>query len=102
MRRQCMHLSSSRWQTLFILLMVASCSPLRQIDRPPTQPEPAATPTFVPTTASVATSNIPSARYRSVTIGAVNNSGIRGTFTARDNGDGTTLLEIKLEHAGAF
>ena len=97
-----MHLSSSRWQTLFILLMVASCSPIRQIARPPIKPEPAATPTFVPTTASLATNNIPSARYGSVKVGAVNNSGIRGTFTARDNGDGTTLLEIKLEHAGAF
>src|SRR5690349_9497139 len=102
MRRQCMHLSSSRWQILFILLMVASCSPIRQIARPPTKPEPTATPTFAPTTASVATNNIPSARYGSVKVEAVNNSGIRGTFTARDNGDGTTLLEIKLDQAGDF
>jgi len=37
-----------------------------------------------------------------VIVEAVNNSGIRGTFTARDIGDGTTLLEIKLDNASDF
>ena len=94
---------SSWWKALF-LLMLASCSPMRQTTMPTTRSEPAATPTRLPTTTSVATSHMPSAsaRYGSVNVEPVNNSGLRGTFTARDNGDGTTLLEIKLEHGGDF
>ena len=92
---------SSWWGTLF-LLMLASCSPIRQTAAPPTKSEPAAAPTLLPTTTSVSESDIPLARYGSVRVKAVNNSGISGTFTARDNGDGTTLLEIKLDHASDF
>jgi len=55
---------------------------------------------LLPTT--VAASEIPSGRHGSVKVEAVNNSGISGTFTARDNGDGTTLLEIKLDNASDF
>src|SRR6266487_5630689 len=92
---------SSWWGTLFLLILV-SCSPIRQTARPPTKSEPAATPTLLPTTTLVATSNIPSTRYGSVEVEAVSNSAISGTFTARDNGDGTTLLEIKLDNASDF
>jgi WD40 repeat protein len=94
---------SSWWKTLF-LLMLASCSPIRQTAMATTKSEPVATLTRLPTTTSVATSHMPSAsaRYGSVNVEAVNNSGLHGTFTARDNGDGTTLLEIKLEHGGDF
>src|SRR6185503_5144771 len=93
---------SSWWGTLFVLLMFAACSPAGQTAAPPTISELAATPTLFPATPSIAGSDIPSARYGSVKIEAVNNSGMSGTFTARDNGDGTTLLEIKLDNAGDF
>ena len=94
--------SRSSWLKTLFLLLVASCSPLRQTAMPTTKSEPAATPTRLPTTTSVATSHNPSVRYGSVNVEAVNNSGLHGAFTARDNGDGTTLLEIKLEPAGDF
>ena len=97
-----MHLSlSSCWGTLF-LLMLASCSPIQQTAAFPTKSEPAATPALLPTTTAVAGSRIPSARYGLVKVEASNNSSISGTFTAQDNGDGTTLLEIKLDNASDF
>ncbi len=97
-----MHLSlSSCWGTLF-LLMLASCSPIQQTAAFPTKSELAATPALLPTTTAVAGSRIPSARYGSVKVEASNNSSISGTFTAQDNGDGTTLLEIKLDNASDF
>src|SRR5829696_5575390 len=92
---------SSRWIALFILLL-ASCSPPRQTTVSQTKTESVATLTLLPTTTSVETSKIPSARYEPVKVEAVNNSGISGTFTARDKGDGTTLLEIKLDNASHF
>ena len=88
-RRRCMRLSlSSWWGTLLGLLLFAACSPIRQ--------------TAAPTTTTGAGSAIPSARHGPVKVEAVTNAGISGTFTARDNGDGTTLLEIKLDNASDF
>jgi WD40 repeat protein len=80
--------------------MLASCSPVQQPVVPSTVSEPSATPTLLLTT--VAGSEIPSARPGSVKVEAVNNSFISGIFTARDIGDGTTLLEIKLDNASDF
>ncbi len=98
-----MRLSLSSWcGTFFVLLLLASCSPPRQTTASPTKSELAATSTLLTTTITVAASNIPSARYEPVKVEAVNNSGLSGRFTARDNGDGTTMLEIKLDKASDF
>ena len=94
-----MRLALLSWWGIFLLMLV-SCSPIRQTAAPPTQSEPSASPTLLPTT--LAASEIPLGRQGSVKVEAVNNSGISGTFTARDNGDGTTLLEIKLDNASDF
>ena len=91
----------SGWAGLF-MVMLASCSPLRQTAAPPTKSEPTATAILLPTATLVAGSEIPSARYGPVKVEAVNNSSISGTFTARDNGDGTTLLEITLDNTSDF
>ena len=50
---------------------------------------------------SAAMANPPS-RFGTITLAAVEGSGISGTFTARDNGDGTTLLGISLVNAAEF
>jgi Tol biopolymer transport system component len=95
-----MRLSLSLWRGTVLLLIVASCSPVRQSTASPTKSELAATPTLLPTTTTIAENNIPSGRYESVNVESMNNSGISGTFTARENGDGTTLLKIKLDNGG--
>src|SRR5437879_1636607 len=98
-----MHLSrSSQWGALFVLLTLTACSPVRQTAAPTTTSQPAATPRGLPPTTLVAASSAPPTRHGPVKVEAVNNSGVSGTFTARDNGDGTTLLEIKLDNAGDF
>jgi WD40 repeat protein len=93
---------SSRWGTLFVLLTLTACSPVRQTVAPTTIPQPAATPTGLPTSTLIATINTPPSRYGTVKVEALHNSGIIGIFTARDNGDGTTLLGIKLDNASDF
>jgi hypothetical protein len=65
-----------------VLLALTACSTIRQ--------------SAMPTNVSLPPTTISVARYGPVKVEAVNNSGISGMFTARDNGDGTTFLEIKL------
>ncbi len=81
-------LRSFAWELLFVLLITSACSPIPQ--------------SVVPTKLSMTPTNVAVARYGPVKVESVNNSGISGTFTARDNGDGTTLLEIKLDNASDF
>ncbi len=98
-----MRLLLSSWRgALFVLLTLTACSPIQQTAAPTTMSQPAATPTELLTSTLIATTNTPPLRYGTVKVEAVNNSGISGTFTARDNGDGTTLLEIKLDKSGDF
>jgi len=50
----------------------------------------------------VKTTNSPPGRFGVTSIEAVEASGVSGTLTAQDNGNGTTTLSIELEHAGNF
>src|ERR1051326_1147570 len=51
---------------------------------------------------AIQTSNPQGNRFGTTKIEAVGSSDIQGTFTAQDNGDGTTTLHIQLDHAEAF
>jgi len=76
---------------LLLIIMLAACAaPTETISITPTSFVPA------PTNATSAS------RYGTITVDAVQTSGVTGTFTAEDNGDGSTSLGIQLNQAADF
>ena len=84
------HKKSNRGLLLLIVMLGACTAPMETISGTPT---PFVT---IPTTATS------TSRYGTISIGEVQASGVAGTFTAKDNGDGSTLLSIQLQQAGDF
>jgi len=75
---------------LYLIIILAACS--------------TTTPTLSSTTpaASATTSVNPTSRYGTISIEPVHSSGVSGIFTAKDNGDGSTSLNIELNPVEAF
>jgi hypothetical protein len=80
-------LLSFRSGLLFLIITLGACT------------APAQTTPITP--ASYATKSTTS-RYRTIALEAVESSGVTGTFTAKDNGDGSTSLSIQLTQASDF
>ena len=64
------------------------------------------TPVLPINSATAVASNTPSSalqnRFGIIKLEPFQNSGVSGTFTARNNGDGTTTLNIRLDHTADF
>ena len=84
-----MHKFSFVPHILFLLLTTSACLP------------PSSTKTAVPSTPVVlmATSLLSTSRYGTVELPAVHSSGVTATFTAKENGDGSTSLRVQVRPA---
>src|SRR6185503_11936615 len=69
-------------------------------------PKLASTPALPTSSATAVASNTLAStfqnRFGTIQLEPFQNSGLGGTFTARDNGDGATTLNIRLDHTADF
>lgn len=105
------HLRTCSFGMLVLSVLLAACTTFNPTEQPTATAVSVATrissPTLAPLPTSTAepvataspTSVRVSARYGTIRLESVEGSGVSGTFTARDNGDGTTLLNVQLNKA---
>ena len=86
---------------LVLSLLLTACTSFDSTVEPVTTitAEPVVTRAASPTAISSASSVSVQARFGTIKLESVQSSGVSGTFTARDNGDGTSLLNIQLDGA---
>ena len=77
------------WMTfnLFTLILVGTMLPAQATSMP---------------TATLSATSSSQGRFGTIHLQTIQTSGVGGTFTARDNGDGTTTLDVQLDRADAF
>jgi len=75
---------------LMLLCMIGACTDIKS---PSIQPI---------NTMSATSAALPPSRFGIISLEPYQSSGISGTFTARDNGDGTTTLTIRLDQVADF
>ncbi len=81
---------------LLLVFVFTACTGLKPTSTPVLQ---TSSPTAVASnTAGSAFQN----RFGAIQLESFQNAGVSGTFTARDNGDGTTTLNIRLDHTADF